>query len=64
MARSLDGLIRHLVDQIALCGEHGESTRFSLSSSVRATHALRLPIFSQHYSAHCTIMLPKNPDFF
>ena len=22
--RSLDGLMRHLVDQIALCGEHGK----------------------------------------
>lgn len=64
MARSLDGLIRHLVDQIALCGERGESTRFSLSSSVRVTHALRLPIFSERSSAHCTIMLPENPDFF
>lgn len=24
MAKSLDGLIRHLVDQIALCGEQGK----------------------------------------
>ena len=28
MAKSFDGLIRHLIDQIALCGEHGESSRF------------------------------------
>lgn len=40
MARSLDGLIRHLVDQIALCGEYGESTRFPIVS-VRAIHASR-----------------------
>ena len=45
MARSLHGLIRHLVDHIALCGEHGNSTRFSPSS----VFELPLPCISQSF---------------
>ncbi len=30
MVKSLDNLIRHLIDEIALCGEEGENT-FALS---------------------------------
>ena len=44
MARSLDGLIGHLVDQIALCGKHGESDSLPHVVHVRATCALHVPI--------------------
>ena len=44
MAKSLDGLIRHLIDQIALCGEHGESTRFLHNYSSISSYP-RFPYF-------------------
>ena len=44
MAKSLDGLIRHLIDQIALCGEHGESTRF-LHNHLSISSCPRFPCF-------------------
>ena len=39
MVKSLDDLIRHLVDEVALRGEEGEIV-FDLSSQIRQVHYL------------------------
>lgn len=63
MAASLDGLIRHLVDQIALCGEHGQSIRFASASLFELSYALHLLILLLHFN-HCAIMPVDIPLFF
>lgn len=56
MVKSLDGLIRHLVDQIALCGEHGKSTQ----SSRLSVFELRIPSMNEYFistlSVYCTLI--------
>ena len=58
MAKSLDGLIRHLIDQIALCGEHGESTRFLITTlRIRATHPSHVfNLFFTSFHTYCNIL--------
>ena len=57
MATSLDGLIRHLVDQIALCGEHGESIRFFPSP----VFELPMPCILQSFLSFFSLVGPYRP---
>ncbi|KAK4692758.1 hypothetical protein P7C71_g4510, partial [Lecanoromycetidae sp. Uapishka_2] len=56
MARSLDGLIRHLLDHIALCGAHGASTA-DFIGYVKSYYSGPLDISqhetNQNQGAHC-----------